>query len=94
MAVVPVMDAPGGEDILLGRIDLLVAHRGGGVTVIDFKAGRHAASVLDGTPEIPGLSTYAWQLRGYREALVAAGVRVRGTGLVYVRGPSTAFWEE
>lgn len=93
VAAVSTPDAPGGEDILLGRVDLLVEHPDGAVSVLDFKAGSHFAQVSVDGADIPGLAAYAWQLHGYREALVVAGRRVRSLGLVYVRRPSMVLWD-
>jgi len=76
-------------DILTGLADLVVDHEDGTTTIIDFKAGAHFAQQgANGAIDVPGLSTYAWQLEAYKTALEAAGRTVKETGLVYVRGPS------
>ena len=75
-----------GEEVLVGRIDLLLRHIDGSVSVIDFKGGwgktiTDAASVPDGL-------VYAQQLGAYIAALEAVGLTVKNAALVYVGIPA------
>jgi ATP-dependent exoDNAse (exonuclease V) beta subunit len=72
-----------GDDLLVGRMDLVVELPHRELIVLDFKAGSRVATA----GEIPGLRDYAGQLEAYRVLLEKAGYRVIETGLVYVRGP-------
>lgn len=78
-------------DLLVGRIDLLMEHSDGRVSVIDFKGGWGAnAAQVDVLPDVDG---YARQLGGYAGALRQGGRNVRGVGLLYVGIPAFA-WHE
>ncbi len=75
-----------GDELLVGRADLVVELPGRRAVIIDFKAGTKAATAA----WIPELTTYAGQLEGYRRVLESAGWTVDEVGLVYVRGVSWA----
>jgi ATP-dependent helicase/nuclease subunit A len=86
------MVAPRGDDLLVGRIDLLVRHPDGSYSVIDFKGGwgRHGVAVV---AELPDLNDYSRQIGAYACALQEGNQRVRGIGLLYTGIPAFA-WRE
>ena len=79
------------DDLLVGRIDLLMQHADGRVSIIDFKGGWGANAAQVGA--LPDVAGYATQLGGYAGALRQGGRNVRGVGLLYVGIPTFA-WHE
>lgn len=75
-----------GNDLLVGRADLVVLHANGDLSVVDFKGGW-------GTPaqaaigDLPDINKYALQLGAYFCALTAANRHVRSVSLLYVGIP-------
>ena len=75
-----------GNDLLVGRADLVVLHANGDLSVVDFKGG-WGAPAQAAIGDLPDINKYALQLGAYFCALTAANRHVRSVSLLYVGIP-------
>ncbi len=75
-----------GNDLLVGRADLVVLHADGYLSVVDFKGG-WGAPAQAAIGDLPHINQYALQLGAYFCALTAANRNVRSVSLLYVGIP-------
>lgn len=75
-----------GNDLLVGRADLVVLHANGDLSVVDFKGG-WGAPAQAAIGDLPDINGYALQLGAYFCALTAANRHVRSVSLLYVGIP-------